>query len=353
MIVDMIRNDLSRIATTGSVAVSALFDIERYPTALQMTSTVTARSNQSVSRILSALFPCASITGAPKPRTMEIIKHLETTPRKLYTGAIGFMMPGRIARFSVSIRTALIDRMSGRAEYGIGGGIVWDSDEREEFEESLTKARVLSEKRSAFGLLETLRWTPAKGFILLDYHLKRMRDSANYFDYPFDADEIGKKLDLAAAHFANRPQRVRLILDRSGEISCQSADLNPWSGDGPVRLKFALLRSDSSNSLLYHKTTCRDFYQRAKNQVDDCDDVLFLNERDEVTETCIYNIVIRMNGRLLTPAIDCGLLPGTFRAWLLDQKKISEAIIRREDLAASREMYVINSVRKWQKAVLV
>ncbi|MCB0294853.1 MAG: chorismate-binding protein, partial [Calditrichaeota bacterium] len=146
MIVDMIRNDFGRIAATGSVTVPSAYDIERYPTAWQMTSTVTARSSASPAQILAALFPCASITGAPKARTMAIIGELETTPRKLYTGSIGFFSPQRRAQFNVAIRTVLIDRRSSRAEYGVGGGIVWDSAADEEFAETRTKAKVLTAK---------------------------------------------------------------------------------------------------------------------------------------------------------------------------------------------------------------
>ncbi len=331
MIVDMIRNDLSRIAMTGTVAVDTLFDIERYPTALQMTSTVSARTEHSLTRIFRALFPCASITGAPKPRTMELIKLLETTPRKLYTGAIGFMLPGRSARFSVAIRTVLIDRRSGRAEYGVGGGIVWDSDANDELAESMTKARVLAERRPVFGLLETLRWTRDEGYFLLDYHLRRLKLSADYFNYPFDADEIKRRLNRMISGYTGKPRRVRLVVNPGGTISCRSAPFDPTSGSSIVKLKFSPVRVNSLNPLLYHKTTSRDFYQTARDQVENCDDVIFLNERNEITETAIYNIVIRRKGKLVTPATRCGLLPGTFRAWLLDRQEISQAVIRRRD----------------------
>ncbi len=352
MIVDMIRNDLSRIARTGCVAVDSLFDIERYPTAWQMTSTVSARTDKSFSRILKALFPCASITGAPKPRTMEIIRRLETTPRKIYTGAIGYLLPGRVARFNVAIRTVLIDKPSGLAEYGIGGGIVWDSEEHEEFAESLTKARVLSDRRPGFALLETLRWTPEAAYFLREYHLERLKNSAAYFDYPFDDAKIIARLDQAAEQFPPTPQRVRLLLARNGEITCQAAALDVRPHPAPVRLKLARRRVDSRDPMRYHKTTDRDFYLAAKRQAGECDDVIFLNERSEVTEGCIYNIVIRLQGRLVTPAVQCGLLPGTFRAWLLDRGKIAEGIVRLKDLETASALYVINSVRKWQKAIL-
>ncbi len=186
MIVDMIRNDLGRIARTGSVQVERLFQIERYPTVWQMTSSVTAQTEASLPEILAALFPCASITGAPKPSTMKLIRSLEAEPRQIYTGCIGFAAPGRRAQFNVAIRTVWIDRLTGQAEYGVGGGIVWDSTAEGEYEEWQTKASLLSHHRPEFQLLETCLWQPGEGYFLEAYHLKRMRDSAEYFGYPFD-----------------------------------------------------------------------------------------------------------------------------------------------------------------------
>ena len=353
MIVDMIRNDLSRIAETGSVTVQSLYDIERYQTAYQMTSTVKAETTASISRIMGALFPCASITGAPKPRTMEIIAELETTPRKLYTGCIGFMAPGRKAQFNVAIRTVIIDRKSLCAEYGIGGGIVWDSDETGELEESLTKAKVLTERRPAFELLETMLWQPRQGYFLLDYHLERLKRSAVYFDYAFDEKKIKKKLERLASNMSRKARRVRLLLAQNGRITCRSVALHDLATRRPIRLKISPFRVDSRNPYLYHKTTYRDLYENARKQGGDCDDIVLVNERGEITESSIYNIVIKQNGRLLTPALSSGLLPGTLRAWLLDQNIVLEKIITMGNLRKAEELFLINSVRKWQKAVLV
>ena len=193
MIVDMMRNDLSRIAIPGSVKVQSLYDIERYQTAMQMTSTVSAQTDASIDKIFAALFPCSSITGAPKARTMKIISELETTPRKLYTGCLGFITPMGKAQFSVAIRTVLIDYLKSSAEYGVGGGIVWESDVREEYQETQTKAKVLVHKKPHFDLLETMLWEPEAGYFLLNYHLKRLFDSATYFNFSYDEDKIWKK----------------------------------------------------------------------------------------------------------------------------------------------------------------
>jgi len=351
MIVDMIRNDLGRLAKIGSVRVPELFITERYPTLWQMTSRVTAEINSSFTDILTALFPCASITGAPKVSTMQIIAALETTPRRVYTGAIGYLAPGRQAQFSVGIRTMLLHKASGRAEYGIGGGIVWDSTTGDEYAEALLKARVLTSHRPEFSLLETLRWIPQEGYFLLEEHLKRLADSAAYFEYPYDCAKTSSYLENAALHFEPVPQRVRLLLDQSGNLSHQSFALQPGS-DLPLRLKLAKHPIRSDDIFLYHKTTRRAVYEKARQDQPDCDDVILFNERGQVTETSIANLVIELDGNMFTPPVVCGLLAGTFRAHLLAQGTISEKIIALDDLRRCTNLFVINSVRGWQKAQL-
>ena len=215
MIVDMMRNDLGRIARSGSVKVDHLWDIERYRTLFQMTSTCSAQTDASLGEILTALFPSASITGAPKVRTMELISSLESSPRGIYTGAIGRVGPGRQAEFNVAIRTIHIDHERRHAEYGTGGGIVWDSVAEEEYRECLTKALVVTAPAPDFSLLETLLWDPESGFALLDRHLNRLQDSAAYFDRPCDRTEVTRLLDEAAGG-STSPLRLRLLLDRHG-----------------------------------------------------------------------------------------------------------------------------------------
>lgn len=348
MIVDMIRNDLGRIAEIGSVSVPALFSTERYPTLWQMTSTVQARSPKPVNETLTALFPCASITGAPKVNTMRIITALESTPRGLYTGTIGFIAPGRRAQFNVAIRTALIDRQTGRSEYGLGGGIVWDSTAEGEYDEALLKARVLtSPPRPNFSLLETLLWTPEDGYFLRERHITRMVDSAVYFDYPTSPEKIASYLDVIANSFST-PQRVRLLLDKTGHISHQSAHFAYQLEPPHLHTVLATEPVNSSHCFLFHKTTYRQTYDRARAASNEADDVLLYNERDELTEFTIGNLVVEHDGKLLTPPIDCGLLPGTFRAELLAQGKIKEQVIHKNELENFTCIFRINALRGWQ-----
>ena len=348
MIVDMLRNDLGRVAQIGTVTVPELYHIETYPTVLQMTSTVQAKTNAPFSEILAALFPCASITGAPKPKTMQIIAELEPFPRNIYTGSIGYISPDRYAQFNVAIRTALINKKNNTVEYGVGGGIVWDSDMESEWQESIIKSKVLKYKQPEFDLVETLLWEPQKGFRLLDYHLKRLGDSARFFDYRFCKDKILDALMSAVVH-CNQNFRVRLLLSKKGSIDIS---ITPFEkSDKTVKIKFAETPVDSSNVFLFHKTTHRPWYSLEHR--DRIDDFLFYNEKGHITETTIYNIVVEHCGKQLTPPITCGLLNGTYRQWLLDQGQVSEGILTRQDVDQAESIYLINSVRGWQKAVLV
>ncbi|MCS6907648.1 MAG: aminodeoxychorismate synthase component I [Anaerolineales bacterium] len=352
MIVDMIRNDLGRIARIGSVKTTRLFEVERYPTVWQMTSTVEADTSASISEVLGALFPCASITGAPKVSTMEIISRLETRPRQIYTGAIGLITPQNCARFNVAIRTVLIDRRSGTAEYGVGGGIVWDSTPEGEYEECQIKAQFLTYRNPDFDLLETLRWTPQEGYFLLEQHLERLRQSAAYFDFAYDGLAIKEAL-LNYARSLSSPQRVRLTLKSDGALAIQSAPLsNPIQ---TVRLVLAKKPISSQNPFLYHKTTYRQVYETARREAQVLDpncEVLLWNERGEITESEISNIVVRIEGRLWTPPISCGLLPGVFRRCLIERNEIQEKVIRIEDLPRCEEIFLINSVRQWRRGMI-
>ena len=348
MIVDMIRNDLGRIARPGTVEVSRLFTLEKYPTLWQMTSSVEADSSASLPEILKALFPCASITGAPKCSTMAIIKELEQSPRRIYTGSIGFISPGRKAQFNVAIRTALISKKPGEAEYGTGGGVVWDSTAGEEFEETRTKARILTKAAPPFSLLETLKWEPSVGYILLERHLKRLKESAEYFSYPFRRDEILNLLIRQSSRFPGRHQRVRLLLKESGELSCEEKDYYLpacWT------LTAAAEAVDSRNPFLYHKTSNREVYEKQKALHPETDDVLLWNERGEITESCIANVVVVLKGEHLTPPVSCGLLAGTYRQELLENAKIKERVLTLEDLKQAERIYLINSVRGVQEVV--
>jgi len=351
MIVDMIRNDLGRIAKIGSVQVPELFTVEKYPTLWQMTSIVQAKTSASLTKIFSALYPCASITGAPKVSTMRIISELETTPRKIYTGSIGYIAPNRKATFNVAIRTALIDRETQTAEYGIGGGIVWDSTSTDEYAEALLKARVLTDETPQFSLLETILWAPEEGYFLREKHIVRMLDSASYFAFPVLRANINAYFDQIASQF-NSPQRLRILLNQQGELSFEAKPFQPAENHHPIQVCLAKDPIHSGNVFLYHKTTHRAVYESSRKNFPDCDDVLLYNEHGELTEFTIGNLVVELDGKFYTPPVSCGLLSGTFRAHLLETGQVAERIIRVEELEKCSKILLVNSVRKWQKVEL-
>ena len=344
MIVDLIRNDIGRIAEIGSVSVPELFAIEKYPTLFQMTSTVHGKTKADLAEIFSALFPSGSITGAPKVSTMKIISELEDSPRRIYTGTIGYLAPQRKAQFNVAIRTVLIDKQTKSAEYGVGGGIVWDSTAMEEYDESLLKSRVLTAKPPEFSLFETMLWTADEGYFLLEKHLARMRDSAGYFDFPFPDGAIQSRLDAAAAAFGS-PQRVRFLLDRSGALSVEAVSFHAQTT--PYKVLLANGPVNSGNVFLYHKTTRREVYDNALAIPQIYNDVLLYNEGDELTEFTIGNLVVELNGEYVTPPISCGLLAGTFRAHLLETGQVRERVITKDALTQSPRIFMVNSLRKW------
>jgi para-aminobenzoate synthetase/4-amino-4-deoxychorismate lyase len=351
MIVDMVRNDLSRISRTGSVQVPQLFELERYPTLWQLTSTVTADTDASVCDILRALFPPASITGAPKARTTEIIAELESTTRGIYTGCIGYIAPGRHSQFNIAIRTAVVNRARNTVEYGVGSGIVWDSRSQSEYEECLLKARIVTDTAPPFSLLETLLWEPAGGYFLVEEHLRRIAESADYFGMQADIALVSRRLQEFSSDFPRQSQRVRLLVDRDGRIRCEAIPLT--DSQIPVRLGIAADPVNPADPFLYNKTTHRDVYDRAKAARVDCDDVVLWNERGEITETTIANIVVELDGNKFTPPVESGLLAGVFRDWLLRHGEITERRIDFVDLRRASRIWVVNSVRKWRDAMLV
>ncbi len=343
MIVDMVRNDLGRIAEVGSVAVPRLHSIEPYPTVHQMTSTVTARTDAGLVSVFGALFPGASITGAPKIRTSEIIAGLEGDARGVYTGAVGAIAPDGRSEFNIAIRTVWIDLNSGRAEYGVGGGIVADSTAEDEWVETRVKARVLERVRPDLRLLETMGWEPDTGALLLDRHLDRLRASAEHFGFDLDVTEARR---LVEAVSGDGPRRLRLLLAPDGAIDLAVTAHLP-KPPTPWRVPLAERSVHSGDEMLYHKTTRREVYARARAQFPDAADVILTNERDEVTETTIGNLVLDLDGTLVTPARSSGLLPGTFRAELLAAGTVEERVVTLADLRDATDVSMINSVRGW------
>jgi para-aminobenzoate synthetase/4-amino-4-deoxychorismate lyase len=348
MIVDMIRNDLGKIAEVGSVRVPHLFETERYPTLWQMTSTVAAKSNESLTEIFTALFPCGSVTGAPKISTTKIIAELENTPRNIYTGTIGSISPRRKASFNVAIRTLLVDQGSQRAEYGIGGGVVWDSSSTDEYAEALLKAEVLFQQPLPFSLLETLLWTQEEGFFLKDKHIARMLDSARYFDIPLTKEKLADYLKLISSEFFT-PQRIRVLIDQAGKLRHEFKHFEMTEDNQTLRACLAKAPVDSRNVFLFHKTTQREVYQSARKGLEKFDDVLLYNELGELTEFTIGNLVVELNGQLLTPPISCGVLSGTFRAYLMETGQVLERTITMDQLNQCTKIFRVNSIRRWQK----
>ena len=359
MIVDLLRNDLGRRAETGSVQVEDLFTVERYPTLHQMTSGIRARmqSGTDFADLLRALFPCGSITGAPKVRAMEIIRELEDEPRGLYTGAIGMVPPSADLVFNVAIRSLWIpkaDEATGwsEGEMGLGSGVVYDSDGPAEFQECLLKGAFLTQPYEAFYLIETLRWESQddelQGYYLLDRHLARLKRSAAHFLYPYNQEQAIAALESAAAGFTEACYRVRLTLDAGGDIAVTAAPMVLPGPDALYGLVISDSRVDSRDTFLYHKTSRRALYdgEHAKQSAaTGCDEVLFLNERGELAEGSRMNLFIRRDGALQTPPLSAGLLDGTLRRELLDRGEAVEKTLFPEDLDRAEAVFVGNSLR--------
>ena len=346
MIVDLLRNDLGRLCTMGSVQVEDLFTVERYQTLLQMTSTVSGRLRAGVGwyEIFRSLFPSGSITGAPKIRTMQLLRGVERGPRGIYTGSIGFFAPEGRSVFNVAIRTLVMEH--GRASMGVGGGIVADSDPEDEYRECLLKASFLTRPGRAFCLIETLLWD--RVYMRLDLHLERLQASAEYFGFRCDRDDVLVRLTATAKEFASGERyRVRLLLDHDGEVTVTSTALGP-AVEAPLRVCLSNERVDSCDVFLRHKTTQRDLYEReyAAARAAGFDEVIFLNERGEVTEGAISNLFVQREGKLLTPPLACGVLPGVFRRYLFETRRDTEEhVLRREDLLEAEVIFLCNSVR--------
>lgn len=349
MIVDLLRNDLSRVAAPGTVAVPDLFTVESYPTVHQMISTVTAHLDpqKGIADVLRAIYPCGSITGAPKIRAMEVIDAVEPETRGIYTGSIGRIDPNGDAAFNVAIRTLHIKGDAQHATLGLGGGIVADSQASEEWAECLAKGRFVADARQ-FDLIETMRFDPQEGLARLDYHLARLQDSATYFGFAFDRHAV--RNELQAATFRLRlPMRVRLLLSKAGQMAIEMAPL-PATPDKPVPVHCVPLPVEPSDFRLRHKTTDRAFYDAARLAAGAFETV-FVDPQGFLTEGSFTNIFVERNGVLLTPPAMRGLLPGTLRAALLAEGKAREADLTPADIAPG--FFLGNGVRGLFAAQLV
>lgn len=357
MIVDLLRNDLGRISRTGSVTWADVFQVERYETVWHLTTTVSAALEAGVglAAVFRGLFPSGSVTGAPKVRTMEIISELEDSPRGIYCGAVGYLSPagpGRPdARFNVAIRTVTLDTASTTAEYGVGGGITWESDPEAEYEEAAAKARVLTARRPDFELLETMRIDPAEGVRHLERHLQRLADSAEYFGFRFEETEAREAVEKTAASAPPTPGRVRLALRKDGTV--QVAIMPLAHEPEVIRVAIDDVPQDPRDVFLFHKTSRRERYEDARRRHPDADDVLLVNDRGEVTESTIASVAVRVDGRWVTPPVEAGLLPGIGRAVALEEERLSEGSVTVEDARSSEELVLISDTRGWRRAVLV
>jgi para-aminobenzoate synthetase/4-amino-4-deoxychorismate lyase len=354
MIVDLLRNDLGRICEFGSIQVDRLFSVEKYETLFQMTSEISGKLRPDVcySEIFQSLFPCGSITGAPKLRTMEIIRELEPESRGVYTGAIGFFSPNSEAVFSVPIRTLVLQ--DSRGIMGVGSGIVIDSQAEDEYQECLLKSSFLTEhvapdhspdhSEKPFQLLESILWH--NRYCRLAMHLDRMERSATYFDFNFDRLAILAALGIAAKHFPQSDRiKVRMTLDRSGIIQIGNS---PAANNTPGDVVLSSIGVSSHDRFQRHKTTRRSLYdqQYQKALEHGFVEVLFLNEREELAEGAVSNIFIERDGQWLTPPVNSGALPGIFRRHLLETKpSAKECVLHLSDLSSADAIYLCNSVR--------
>lgn len=357
MIVDLLRNDLARICEAGTVAVPALFTMETYPSLHTLTSTVTGvlRRGLSLREKLAALFPCGSIVGAPKIRASEIIADLELWPRGVYTGALGRIAPNGDMVFNVAIRTAVIAK-DGRGVYGVGGGIVADSDPAGEYAEALLKAKVLADLSQEYGLVETFRWAATEGFVRLSMHLDRLTQSAAAMGFDMDRSVIHAELARVAREVTGKEgdTRVRLLLRRNGKVEISASRLAPAApGIGHARVSDH--RVDPADPYLRHKTTQRALYDSEFDKAIEMglDEAIFLNRRGEVAEASRHSIFVRIGGRLITPPLACGLLPGVLRRSLLESGEAFEGVLTPDDLRQVGALFLGNSLRGLCRFALV
>lgn len=338
MIVDLLRNDMNRISEVGSEHVERLCQVEQYSTVWQMTSTIESQLRLDVDlvAIFRSLFPCGSITGAPKIATMEIIKDLEPQPRGVYCGTIGLLLPNGRRIFNVAIRT--IQLHQGKAIYGVGGGITWDSTWESEYREVHQKAAVLYRKQARFKLITTGRISQ-KQLLFEDQHLERLTKASRYFAYPFNAEELRQRIEKECrACASHQDYRLRISLSKSGEIELSRQILTPLSPSF-CQAKLCLQEADLNQSFTYFKTTHRPHLSLGDQEK------IYHNKSGELLETSIGNLVLKINGKLYTPPISQGILPGIYRQHLLETGQVKEKIMTLADLNQAEAIYGCNAVR--------
>jgi para-aminobenzoate synthetase/4-amino-4-deoxychorismate lyase len=353
MIVDLIRNDLGRISQTGSVRVNRLFDIEQYSTLFQMTSSLSSTLKKGITyfEIFRHIFPGGSVTGAPKIRTMQIIRELERGYRNIYCGALGIIFPRNRAVFNMPIRTISLAKDKG--QMGVGSGVVCDSDPEKEYQECILKAKFLTQRFNTFELIETMLWRGR--YIFLNEHLKRMGDSAGYFAFYFNLRRIKRQLkDLEYDFTKENSYKIRLLLDKKGNLKSEYSRICEENTGGDRFISFSKYRTDPNDIFLYHKTTNRQLYNAEYQSYSQRGyyEVIFLNNRGEVTEGSFSNIIVRINKNYYTPAVSSGLLAGIYRAYFIKKHNAQERVIFADDLRKVDKIFICNSVRGLVEAKL-
>ena len=346
MIVDLLRNDLGRISEFNSVKVASKFDIEKYESLFQMTSKVEAElKEKNFEEIIKNIYPCGSITGAPKIRTMEIINELETEPRGIYTGAIGIIEKDKY-KFNVPIRTIKISK-EGKGEIGIGSGVVWDSDPEDEYNETLLKSNFLIKPEKYFEIFESILIENGIPF-LLEEHLQRMEEAAEYFLFNYDYEKIKSSILVEADKLdPSVNYKMKIELDKWGKIRIQNSEVESQKEN--IRIAISGARIDSKNKFQYFKTTKRSLYDEELKKYQDLGfyEVIFLNEKDEIAEGSFTNIFVKKNDEWLTPNLKTGILNGVYRKHFLRENKNSrECVLTLESVKNSESIMIMNSVRK-------
>jgi para-aminobenzoate synthetase/4-amino-4-deoxychorismate lyase len=347
MIVDLLRNDLSRVAAAGSVEVPELFTVESYPTVHTMTSTVTALLPGGVGAValIRAIFPCGSITGAPKIRAMEIIDEIESTPRGIYCGSIGRIDASGDAAFNVAIRTLHLNTTEKLVSIGLGSGVVADSNGAAEWAECLAKGRFAAVTRPDFDLIETMRFEPATGIKRLEFHLDRMKESGRALQFYFDRHDARNRLHAATFHL-DSPMKIRLLAARSGALAIEVQPLAPTPSE-PLAVKLVPLPVEPGDFRLQHKTTDRAFYDDARKAAG-AQEVIFVDREGHLTEGSVSALFVERDGKLLTPPLRNGLLPSVLRRELIETGRAHEAELTEADLHG--EFFLGNSVRELIRA---
>lgn len=338
MIVDLLRNDMGRICRTGTVKVYKLCDVEQYRTVWQMTSTIEGELDPSTSllQIFQALFPCGSITGAPKISTMAIINRLEERPRGIYCGTIGICLPNGRAIFNVPIRT--LQMQGDQAYYGVGGGITWDSQAGDEYEETRQKSAVLTQVSPPFALITTAK--VEKGQIkFYNEHLKRLKEAAQYYEYPYHQATLEDQLSKLLRNLEQETYRLKINLTKSGKfiLDCQILEDLPKSFQKAILVKQE--DKDSQSAFAYFKTSYRPHRQPAQQE-----QIYHLSD-GRLTETSIGNLVLEVDGEWVTPPVSLGLLDGIYRRHLLETGKVTERVLTLADLKAATAVYACNALR--------